>query len=91
MDRTKGGAPLLALDAVVIDTETTGLDPRKARVIELAAVRLSAGKLVDGVAAVGYDGWISFEDFSTDRPLDERVADNLVYVREIFGALNRTR
>lgn len=45
MDRTQGGAPLLGLDAVVIDTETTGLDPRKARVIELAAVRLSAGKL----------------------------------------------
>ncbi|MCA6116075.1 CBS domain-containing protein [Bradyrhizobium sp. WSM 1738] len=48
MDRTQGGAPLLALDAVVVDTETTGLDPRKARIIELAAVRLSAGKLVDG-------------------------------------------
>ena len=46
MDRTSGGAPLLSLDAVVIDTETTGLDPRKARVIELAGVRLSAGKLV---------------------------------------------
>jgi DNA polymerase-3 subunit epsilon/CBS domain-containing protein len=46
MDRTQGGAPLLALDAVVIDTETTGLDPRKARIIELAAVRLSAGKIV---------------------------------------------
>ncbi|KRR16655.1 hypothetical protein CQ14_13640 [Bradyrhizobium lablabi] len=46
MDRTIGGAPLLSLDAVVIDTETTGLDPRKARVIELAGVRLLAGKLV---------------------------------------------
>ena len=46
MDRTGGGAPLLSLDAVVIDTETTGLDPRKARVIELAAVRLSVGKLI---------------------------------------------
>ena len=46
MDRISGAAPLLSLDAVVIDTETTGLDPRKARVIELAAVRLSAGKLL---------------------------------------------
>ena len=45
MDRTSGGTPLLSLDAVVIDTETTGLDPRKARVIELAGVRLSGGKL----------------------------------------------
>ena len=48
MDRTNGGIPLLSLDAVVIDTETTGLDPRKARVIELAGVRLSVGKLVAG-------------------------------------------
>jgi DNA polymerase-3 subunit epsilon/CBS domain-containing protein len=46
MDRMSGGAPLLSLDAVVIDTETTGLDPRKARMIELAGVRLTAGKLV---------------------------------------------
>jgi len=45
MDRTSGGAPLLSLDAVVIDSETTGLDPRKARVIELAGVRVSGGKL----------------------------------------------
>jgi Exonuclease/CBS domain len=48
MDRTNGGAPLLSLDAVVIDTETTGLDPRKARVIELAGVRLSGGRLAAG-------------------------------------------
>lgn len=49
MDRTKSSVPLLSLDAVVIDTETTGLDPRKARVVELAAARLSGGNLlIDG-------------------------------------------
>jgi DNA polymerase-3 subunit epsilon/CBS domain-containing protein len=32
--------PLLALDAVVLDTETTGLDPRKARLLQIGAVRL---------------------------------------------------
>jgi len=37
--------PLIALDAFVIDTETTGLDAAKARVVELAAVRLSVGHL----------------------------------------------
>jgi DNA polymerase-3 subunit epsilon/CBS domain-containing protein len=37
--------PLIALDAAVIDTETTGLDPGKARVVELAAVRLVTGRL----------------------------------------------
>lgn len=46
MDKANSGTALLSLDAVVIDSETTGLDPRKARVIELAGVRLSAGKLV---------------------------------------------
>jgi CBS domain-containing protein len=35
--------PLIALDAVVIDTETTGLDPKIARVVEIAAVRLVGG------------------------------------------------
>ncbi len=37
--------PLIALDAAVIDTETTGLDPTKARIVEIAAVRLVAGRL----------------------------------------------
>src|SRR5215211_2732442 len=42
--------PLLALDAVVIDTETTGLDPRKAWIVEVAAVRLADGRLDTAVA-----------------------------------------
>ena len=41
--------PLIALDAVVIDSETTSLDPAKARIVEIAAVRLTAGR-VDSAA-----------------------------------------
>ncbi len=37
--------PLLALDAVSLDTETTGLDPARARVIEVGCVRLIAGRV----------------------------------------------
>lgn len=37
--------PLLALDAVALDTETTGLDPAKARVIEIGCIRLSGGRV----------------------------------------------
>lgn len=37
--------PLIALDALVIDTETTGLDPRMAWIVEIAAVRIAAGRL----------------------------------------------
>jgi CBS domain-containing protein len=39
---------LIALDAVVIDTETTGLDPATARVLEIGAVRLVGGRLDTG-------------------------------------------
>ena len=37
--------PLIALDAVVADTETTDLEPARARVVEIAGVRLRGGKL----------------------------------------------
>ena len=37
--------PLIALDAVVIDSETTSLDPAKARIVEIAAVRLVTGRV----------------------------------------------
>ena len=40
-----GATPLIALDAVVIDSETTSLDPAKARIVEIAAVRLTAGRV----------------------------------------------
>ena len=39
---------LVALDAVVIDSETTGLEPAKARLVEIAAVRLVAGHIDSG-------------------------------------------
>jgi DNA polymerase-3 subunit epsilon/CBS domain-containing protein len=37
--------PLLALDAVVLDTETTSLDPTQARLLEIGGVRLVAGRI----------------------------------------------
>src|SRR5262245_45803872 len=40
--------PLIALDAVVIDTETTGLDPAEARIVEVAAVHIHSGRILDG-------------------------------------------
>ena len=43
--------PLVALDAVVIDTETTGLDTNRARVLEFGALRIDLGLLAaDGFA-----------------------------------------
>ncbi len=37
--------PLIALDVVAIDSETTGLDPSKARILDLAAVHVTAGAI----------------------------------------------
>ena len=45
MARSGNATPLIALDAVVLDTEATELDPATARIIELAAVKLSGGKI----------------------------------------------
>ena len=45
MAERRSVTPLIALDAVVIDTETTGLDPRKAWIVEIAAVRIVGGRL----------------------------------------------
>ncbi|MDC7788732.1 DUF294 nucleotidyltransferase-like domain-containing protein [Rhodoplanes sp. TEM] len=46
MAAADNATPLMVLEAVAIDTETTGLDPRKAWTVELAAVRISAGRVV---------------------------------------------
>lgn len=35
--------------------------------------------------AVGYDSWISVEDFSTERPLDERLQTNLDYLTALWA------
>lgn len=37
--------PLISLDAVSFDTETTGLDLRKARLLEAGAVRIAGGRI----------------------------------------------
>jgi sugar phosphate isomerase/epimerase len=39
---------------------------------------------------VGYDGWVSFEDFSTERPLVDRLRDNLAYVTSILRSSSAT-
>ena len=37
--------PLISLDAVAIDTETTGLDPRKSCIVEIGAVKVVGGRV----------------------------------------------
>jgi DNA polymerase-3 subunit epsilon/CBS domain-containing protein len=51
MAEESGAAPLIALDAVAIDTETTSLDARQAWVVEIAGIRLVGGD-VDSAASL---------------------------------------
>jgi CBS domain-containing protein len=46
MIATSHSTSLIALDAVALDTETTGLDARTARLVQIAALRLSGGNLL---------------------------------------------
>lgn len=39
--------------------------------------------LFGALHAIGYDGWVGLEDFSTERPLDERLRENLSYLKAI--------
>ena len=47
MVNTSYATPLMALPAVVLDLETTGLDVRTARVVQIGAVRIADGKIVE--------------------------------------------
>lgn len=42
-------------------------------------------RLFEHLKSFGYDGWVSVEDFCTEVPLEERVRDNLAYLKEIAG------
>jgi CBS domain-containing protein len=41
----RNSTPLIALDGLVLDTETTGLDPAVARIVEIGAVGLAGGRV----------------------------------------------
>ncbi|HZC27603.1 MAG TPA: sugar phosphate isomerase/epimerase family protein [Actinopolymorphaceae bacterium] len=42
-------------------------------------------RLFENLRQIGYDSWVSVEDFCTDVPLEEKVRDNLAYLKEIAG------
>jgi len=47
MSTRSSETPLLAMDAVVLDTETTGLDPAKARIVQIGAVKIDEGQMIE--------------------------------------------
>jgi len=50
MTSVSSTTPLIAVDAVLIDIETTGLDPRKAWILEMAAMQLVGGRVREDAA-----------------------------------------
>lgn len=40
-------------------------------------------KIMKALRKVGYNGWISLEDFSTARPIDERLRDDVEFLRQM--------
>lgn len=52
----------------------------------LAEGAVDVAALLGALRSVGYDGWISFEDFSTAQAQMERTRDNLAFVRSVIQA-----
>ena len=40
-------------------------------------------ELFRDLKAVGYDGWVTVEDFSTERTLDDRLRENLAFLKKV--------
>jgi sugar phosphate isomerase/epimerase len=40
-------------------------------------------ELFAALKAVGYDGWVGVEDFSTEQPVDVRLKENLAFLKQI--------
>ncbi len=52
----------------------------------LADGQADLAALFAGLRQVGYDGWVSTEDFSTELPLRERTAGNLALLRSLVDS-----
>ena len=52
------------------------------------AVEVDEQVVFAALKAVGYEGWMSFEDFTTDQPLYERTRDNIRYAREVLARMD---
>ena len=44
-------------------------------------------EVLTDIRTVGYDGYLSFEDFSSEKPTDEKLSCNLNYMRQLLEEL----
>ncbi|MFZ2099519.1 MAG: 3'-5' exonuclease, partial [Oricola sp.] len=50
MARLTDATPLIAVEAIAFDSETTGLDTKSARIVQLGAIGLKAGRIEESDA-----------------------------------------
>jgi sugar phosphate isomerase/epimerase len=67
----------------VVGTRPDGSEEWRAEWAPLTQGVVDVAALFRALRNVGYDGWISFEDFSTEQPLRRRIRDNLAYVKQV--------
>jgi sugar phosphate isomerase/epimerase len=60
----------------------------QAEAAPLAAGIVDVAALIRALRQVGYDDWVSFEDFSTEQPLADRLRAILAYVRQVVEAVS---
>ncbi|MDF2657930.1 MAG: xylose isomerase [Paenibacillus sp.] len=41
-------------------------------------------QVIGDLKSVGYDGWVSFEDFSQSAPTEQLLADNIAYIKSLL-------
>jgi sugar phosphate isomerase/epimerase len=51
--------------------------------------QVDVAALFRALREVGYDGWISLEDFSVERPLEARLRDDLAFMRRVAADVDR--
>ena len=85
-DQVSSATPLVSLSAVVLDTETTGLDTKRARIIQIGAVRIVNGRVHDSEP---FDRLIDpGEPISSASTKIHRITDEHVRGAGDFGAVN---
>ena len=40
--------------------------------------------MIKALKKVGYDGWLSVEDFSNEKPTREKLEENIAYLKELL-------
>lgn len=83
-NRTGAATPLLGGDGET-DKHNKWHDPQwKAAWGPISEGVVHWPQVISDLRAVGYDGWLSFEDFSASAPSDALLRDNMAYIRSLL-------